>query len=74
MKVNNHSNPERKDTQGHNTILSLEYFRGFNEMLQKKHYLNMNIHERIAVRASYCGVVPPSVCIGDLIEFNRQNS
>lgn len=66
MKANN-----RKDNKGRNTALRLEYFSGFFALELHKKYLDMNIHERIIVRSSFCGNTFPSLCIKDLISFNN---
>jgi hypothetical protein len=62
---------ERKDKVGKNTVLSLRYFSGAATLIGYKRYLQMNIHERITVRAFYCGNTYPSLCIKGLIEFNN---
>lgn len=69
-EVNRPSNPARKDAQGRNTVLSLQYFRDFFRLQMKKRYEQMNIHERITIRASYCGVVYPSICVMEDIRDN----
>ena len=61
------SAPNRKDNQGRNTILRLEYYRDFFAYLLKSGYESLNINQRIAVRTAYCGVEYPSVCIKSLI-------
>jgi len=65
MKAN-----ERKDKQGRNTVLKLRYFSGFASI--DKPYLSMNIHERIVTRTSFCGVVAPSLCVADKINFDKE--
>ena len=66
MKANN-----RKDHKGRNTVLRLQYFWNAFIYSYNKDYLNMNIHEKIAVRTFYCGNTAPSLMIKHLIEFNN---
>ncbi len=60
----------RRDQQGRNTAFSLEYWKGFSDMLHKG-YNNLNIHERISVRASFCGKEYPSVMIMEQLKFEQ---
>jgi len=52
----------RKDKKGRNTAYKLGYYSGFC-YYKDKGYLNCNIHEKIAIRTSYCGNVHPSVMV-----------
>lgn len=60
----------RKDQQGRHTAFSLEYWKGFSDMLHKG-YANLNIHERISVRASFCGKEYPSLMIQEQLRFEQ---
>ena len=60
----------RKDTIGRNTVLKLCYYWNFFTLCYNKDYLSMNIHEKIAIRTSYCGNTAPSLMIKQLIKFN----
>jgi len=62
----------RKDAQGRNTILNLDYFNGFFLLNYKKDYLDMNIHEKIITRTAYCGNTAPSLMIKKLIKSNKE--
>jgi hypothetical protein len=61
----------RKDKTGRNNLMHLRYFDGFCNLFLSKHYLQMNIHEKITMRSSYCGNEFPSVMIKELIAFNN---
>jgi len=63
---------KRKDHVGRNNVLNLRYFDGFFLLTHGKNYLNMNIHEKIVVRTSYCGKIFPSICIMDLLKFEKE--
>lgn len=59
----------RKDHYGRNTVLSLRYSSvGF---ACDKDYLDMNIHERISVRAGMCGFYYPTACVKNRIMRDR---
>jgi len=60
----------RKDQTGKNNALKLQYSSGFFLLSYNKDYLDMNIHEKITMRASYCGNTAPSLMIKRLIKFN----
>ena len=61
----------RKDQTGKNTCLKLQYFNGFFAIYYNKKYKQMNIHEKIITRTSYCGNTSPSLCIKELIAHNE---
>lgn len=61
---------KRKDQTGRNTASKLEYYWGFFTLNYNKDYQNMNIHEKITIRSSYCGNTAPSLMIKQLIRFN----
>lgn len=62
---------KRKDKQGRNTSLKLKYYLGFFTLQYNKTYLSMTIHEKIVIRASYCGNTAPSLMIKKLIKRNK---
>jgi hypothetical protein len=60
----------RKDAEGRNTTLKLQYFWNAFTYLYKKDYKDMSIHEKLSVRSFYCGNTAPSLMIKQLIKFN----
>lgn len=61
---------ERKDQKGRNTLTALKPYSGFYYMLDKG-YLNCNIHEKICIRSSFCGVCYPSAMVDERIKFEQ---
>lgn len=57
---------KRKDKLGRNTVNKLRYYRGAFYYLNRG-YKNLNIHEKITVRAVFCGCEHPSVVLASYI-------
>jgi len=60
----------RKDQTGRNTAFSLQYWKGFSTILEKG-YNNLNIHEKICIRSSFCGKEHPSIMVLEQIKFEH---
>lgn len=70
MKTTNLIIGQRKDTQGRNTVLSLQYYTGFASLGK---YDTLNIHQKIMLRTSFCGCECPNIMIAEQIKFEQNN-